>query len=363
MSAAGRRKRYAAAMDAVTGGICPTDLIDAVMAVADVEVDEANEVTRRSIAQRQEMAAERFAWQERGDRAETESARLREVVVRLTANGAVTDQQLSEYEAVARAATPGPWRLWRQGQPAEVVDVREESIGRIWQREDAEFITAARAAVPALVAEIRSLRSEGRAAATLAQECTDHSAVIRWCADRVRSVDDDPAVQDAADYLHDLSTRAQVDTTPVPDRPGIIRWCAQQIHSMGGNHDVERAAEYLDDLAVEAQAAHDEAEARVHLDVLAPIAEGAPLPDLDGPTLYEKLAAMFSGPLPWPPPDSRPDLATFRERIAEDLYAHDHPGWLVPLRESDTEPVYRERAAAVVAGLRQMVAAAGTGRP
>lgn len=36
-SAVERRKRYAAAMDAVTGGICPTGLIDAVMAVADAE--------------------------------------------------------------------------------------------------------------------------------------------------------------------------------------------------------------------------------------------------------------------------------------------------------------------------------------
>lgn len=37
-SASERRKRYAAAMDAITGGICPTDLIDAVMAVADEEL-------------------------------------------------------------------------------------------------------------------------------------------------------------------------------------------------------------------------------------------------------------------------------------------------------------------------------------
>ncbi|WP_265560967.1 hypothetical protein [Streptomyces hygroscopicus] len=94
--------------------------------------------------------------------------------------------------------------------------------------------------------------SEQEAAATLARECTDHAAVILWCADRVRSVDDDPVVQDAADYLHALSTRAQVDSTPVTDRAVVIRWCAQQIHSMGGNHDMERAAEYLDDLATEA---------------------------------------------------------------------------------------------------------------
>lgn len=93
--------------------------------------------------------------------------------------------------------------------------------------------------------------SEREAAATLARECTDHAAVILWCADRVRAVDDDPDVQDAADHLHSLSTRAQVDATPVTDRTAVIRWCAQEIHSMGGDYAVERAAEYLDDLAAD----------------------------------------------------------------------------------------------------------------
>lgn len=95
--------------------------------------------------------------------------------------------------------------------------------------------------------------SEQEAAATFARECTDHASVILWCADRVRSVDDDPAVQDAADYLHALSTRAQVDMGSTPNRPAIIRECAQQVHSMGGDGDVEWAAEYLDDLATEAE--------------------------------------------------------------------------------------------------------------
>jgi hypothetical protein len=231
-------------------------------------------------------------------------------------NDIATDQELREYEVLARAATPGPWSLWRQGQPAEVVDAEEQSIGRIWQRADAEFITAARMAVPALAVEVRTLRSlvrdfldpdpcsfdhhgycqmhswltegpcphgkarqildalepapsEQEAAATLARECTDHAAVILWCADRVRSVDDSPAVRDAADYLHDLATRARVDPAPVTDRPGIIRWCAEQIHSMGGDADVERAADYLDDLAVEAQEARDEEQAQANLDALA----------------------------------------------------------------------------------------------
>ncbi|GAX57351.1 hypothetical protein [Streptomyces olivochromogenes] len=120
---------------------------------------------------------------------------------------------------------------------------------------------------------------EQKAAATLARECTDLAAVVLWCADRVRSVDDSPAVQDAADHLHDLSVRARADMTPItdywsnPDRASIIRWCAQDIHSMGGDADVERAAEYLDDLALEAQEAHDEAEAQANLDALVPLAE------------------------------------------------------------------------------------------
>lgn len=107
--------------------------------------------------------------------------------------------------------------------------------------------------------------SEQESAATFARECTDHAAVILWCADRVRSVDDDPAVQDAADYLHGLSTRAQVDTDSPLNQPAIIRECAQEIHSMGGSYAVERAAEYLDGLATEALwAQHDEAVSARH---------------------------------------------------------------------------------------------------
>lgn len=119
----------------------------------------------------------------------------------------------------------------------------------------AEYLEGLSSAVDATAAVTSP--SEKEAAATLARDCTDHAAVLLWCADRVRSVDDSETVQDAADYLHDLSTRAQVDTTTVTDQAAVIRWCAEQIHSMGGDADVERAAEYLDDLAVEAQEAAD----------------------------------------------------------------------------------------------------------
>lgn len=122
--------------------------------------------------------------------------------------------------------------------------------------------------------------SEQEAAATFARECTDRPAVIRWCADRVRWVDESEAVQDAADYLHDLAATAQPDATPVTDLPAVIRWCAEQIHSMGGNADVERAAEYLDDLAVEAQEARDEEQAQANLDALMPPVEDSAAEDV-----------------------------------------------------------------------------------
>lgn len=44
-------------------------------------------------------------------------------------------------------------------------------------------------------------------------------------------------------------------------------------------------------------------------------------------------------------PSRRTDL---RDQLAEALYAHDHPGWRIPLHEADMEPVYVARAAAVL---------------
>jgi hypothetical protein len=173
--------------------------------------------------------------------------------------------------------------------------------------------------------------------------------------------------------VNDLAD-AVLAVLPAPaDRVAILLKAARILRDASGSYgspayDYELgpgladAANRLDAMAGEAQEQLDEAEAQAHLDALAPIAEATPLPALDGPTLYEKLTTMFSGPLP-PWPDSRPDLITFRERIAEDLYAHDHPNWRIPLRESDVEPVYRERAVAVLTGLRDMVRMAAESAP
>lgn len=87
----------------------------------------------------------------------------------------MTDEELNRLEALAAAATPGPWRLPggksyvmpSHGEPYKVAQLggTRDSPGLIAREDDrlhhdAEFIAAARGAVPALVAEVRRLRAE-----------------------------------------------------------------------------------------------------------------------------------------------------------------------------------------------------------
>ncbi|MET9073909.1 hypothetical protein ABZX95_17415 [Streptomyces sp. NPDC004232] len=69
--------------------------------------------------------------------------------------------------------------------------------------------------------------TEAEAAATLARECVDRPAVIRWCADRVRSTDGDYAVLAAAEYLDDLATEideAEEEPASVAQQPAAEAW-------------------------------------------------------------------------------------------------------------------------------------------
>lgn len=131
-STAERRRRYAAAMDAVTGGICPTDLIDAVMAVADAEIraidEAADETARRLLSQRQEMAEERYAWQERGDRAEAENARLHEELrkAKRAANLLASDHRA--VERVQRRLDAWEQRLPENVRTATVLEVLRSDL-------------------------------------------------------------------------------------------------------------------------------------------------------------------------------------------------------------------------------------------
>lgn len=72
----------------------------------------------------------------------------------------MTDDDLEEYEALANAASPAPWRPWQANHtPAEVVDPDDVSIGRIWTGPDAAFIIASRNIGPALAREVKELRA------------------------------------------------------------------------------------------------------------------------------------------------------------------------------------------------------------
>lgn len=75
----------------------------------------------------------------------------------------MTEQELADIEALANAATLGPWEAGdpydqRTTEPLAVYGMGMEVADTQLVR-DATFIAASRAAVPALVAEVRRLRA------------------------------------------------------------------------------------------------------------------------------------------------------------------------------------------------------------
>jgi hypothetical protein len=205
-------------------------------------------------------------WRDRAIEAESENKRLRAMYDAVSAREHDLIEERDELRAQANLDRPAQFQLrGTEKIRAEALREAADALGRMDYDTDSSDYgydtyrdawdggVMDGAALLRRMAGEQPAQDEAEAAGTLARECTDHASVILWCADRVRSVDDDPAVQDAADYLHSLSTRAQVDAASVPNRPAIIRECAQEVHSMGGDGDVERAAEYLDDLATEAE--------------------------------------------------------------------------------------------------------------
>jgi hypothetical protein len=98
----------------------------------------------------------------------------------------LTDQQLDDYDRLAQAATPGPWctDAWEIYQGAEYQPGLSMWIGEtcrgtsspVQDRTDAEFVAHARTAMPALVAEVRRLRTV--VAAAREQGITDAAALL-----------------------------------------------------------------------------------------------------------------------------------------------------------------------------------------
>lgn len=60
----------------------------------------------------------------------------------------ISEEKLDEWERIANAATPGPWRFTRG------------SVVAIASPKDKRFISVAREAVPALIARVRQLEKE-----------------------------------------------------------------------------------------------------------------------------------------------------------------------------------------------------------
>jgi hypothetical protein len=89
------------------------------------------------------------------------------------------DECLAEIEALAAAATPGPWEAmyfgdrivhWLEGGDFEYVV--DEPVANV---DNARFIAAARTAIPRLVAEIRRLRADLAAADDATNEALLHN--------------------------------------------------------------------------------------------------------------------------------------------------------------------------------------------
>jgi hypothetical protein len=87
------------------------------------ELEQANEAARKALEQRQEMAEERYAWQQRGDRAEAEAERLRELLgsEKERADAAIRREETAEeaqaaIERVLKALDDRPPILDAEGQ-------------------------------------------------------------------------------------------------------------------------------------------------------------------------------------------------------------------------------------------------------
>lgn len=97
----------------------------------------------------------------------------------------MTEEQLQAIEARAEAATPGPWRAAPSARSGDEVVVAEGYItvaylsGRPVGERDARFIAAARADVPALVAEVRRSTRLAAAEAALRVARAEHAATER----------------------------------------------------------------------------------------------------------------------------------------------------------------------------------------
>jgi hypothetical protein len=72
----------------------------------------------------------------------------------------MTEDELIRLEALANAATAGPWVVHVNGNTVRSYAINGVCSGMSYKNGNADFIAASRIAVPALIAEVRRLRAE-----------------------------------------------------------------------------------------------------------------------------------------------------------------------------------------------------------
>jgi predicted RNase H-like nuclease (RuvC/YqgF family) len=72
-----------------------------------------------------------------------------------------TAEQRQEWARLAEAATPGEWE--HESASCVIWDSEGEEVGQIWSRDNMAFVIVARAAVPALLADVDRLTGDNAA--------------------------------------------------------------------------------------------------------------------------------------------------------------------------------------------------------
>ena len=83
----------------------------------------------------------------------------------------ITEQELAGLESLAKAATPGPWTA-----NCDYVNNTEGFVCNTATPEDADFVAAAREALPKLIAEVRRLQAIEAAASEIQRADPYHRA-------------------------------------------------------------------------------------------------------------------------------------------------------------------------------------------
>lgn len=99
--------------------------------------------------------------------------------------------RVAELRALADAATPGPWTLYDRGVGWEVSELPDVHDGTTFNRPDAEFVAAARTAIPELLDDVEQLRAQRGDAFREIERLEGQLDRVRELADDLDATDDE----------------------------------------------------------------------------------------------------------------------------------------------------------------------------